>query len=149
MSQPDELDENWLNGEEVVCPECQERLYRVDHSPLLDCYFLYCDGCPMRVDVSYYDSTAMAIADALPARDETHPTLMAALEARLRRCDCGGRFRDSAPRRCHRCATVLATISAPSGVDVWPGWWTDETDTDSLEEEFTARYFRAEGLWKH
>ncbi|MEU7996549.1 hypothetical protein AB0B83_14605 [Micromonospora sp. NPDC049060] len=113
------------------------------------CYFLYCDGCPMRVDVSYYDSTAMAIADALPARDETYPTLMAAFEARLRRCDCGGRFRDSAPRRCHRCATILATISAPSGVDVWPGWWTDEANTDSLEEEFTARYFRAECLWKH
>ncbi|WP_430502420.1 hypothetical protein ACQRWP_12705 [Micromonospora trifolii] len=149
MSQPDEFDDNWLNGEEVACPECHERLYRLDHSPLLDCYFLYCDSCPMRVDVGYYDGTFMTIADALPSRDRTYSTLMAALEARLRRCDCGGRFRDSAPRRCHRCSTVLTAISAPSGVDVWPGWWTDETDTGSLEETFTARYFRTEDLWEH
>ncbi|MFI5851892.1 hypothetical protein ACIA8B_29155 [Micromonospora chalcea] len=149
MGHADELDDNWLNGEEVICSACHERLYRLDHSPLLDCYFFYCDGCPMRVDVSCYDSTCIAITDALPAREGTRSTLMGALEARLRRCDCGGRFRDSAPRRCHRCSAVLTAISEPSGVDVWPGWWTDETDTGSLEEEFTARYFRTEDLWKH
>ncbi|MET7375860.1 hypothetical protein [Micromonospora arida] len=149
MSQPDEIDDNWLNGEEITCPECHERLYRLDHSPLLDCHFLYCDSCPMRVDVSYYDKTFRTIADALPARDDAYTTLMAALEARLRPCDCGGRFRDSAPRRCHHCSTVLTAIDAPSGVDVWPGWWTDETDTASVEEEFTARYFHTEDLWEH
>ncbi|MEV6518916.1 hypothetical protein AB0M37_24350 [Micromonospora chalcea] len=149
MGHADELDDNWLNGEEIICSACHERLYRLDHSPLLDCYFFYCDGCPMRVDVSCYDSTCIAITDALPAREGTRSTLMGALEARLRRCDCGGRFRDSAPRRCHRCSAVLTAISEPSGVDVWPGWWTDETDTGSLEEEFTARYFRTEDLWKH
>ncbi|MEU7715944.1 hypothetical protein ACGF5H_23775 [Micromonospora chalcea] len=149
MGHGDELDDNWLNGEEIICSACHERLYRLDHSPLLDCYFFYCDGCPMRVDVSCYDSTCIAITDALPAREGTRSTLMGALEARLRRCDCGGRFRDSAPRRCHRCSAVLTAISEPSGVDVWPGWWTDETDTGSLEEEFTARYFRTEDLWKH
>lgn len=149
MGQPDELDDNWLNGEEVICPVCREHLYRVDHSPLLDCYFLYCDGCPMRVDVSYYDSTFIAIEDALRDRYGTHSTLMDALEARLRPCDCGGQFRDAAPRRCHRCSAILTAISAPSGVDVWPAWWTDETDTGALEVEFTARYFREEDLWKH
>ncbi|MBB5110314.1 hypothetical protein AB0K27_20400 [Micromonospora echinospora] len=149
MGHADELDDNWLNGEEITCSACHERLYRLDHSPLLHCYFFYCDGCPMRVDISCYDSTCIAIVDALPARDGTRSTLMDALEARLRRCDCGGRFRDSAPRRCHRCSAVLTAISAPSGVDVWPGWWTDETDTGSLEEEFTAKYFRTEDLWKH
>ncbi|MCG5447649.1 hypothetical protein [Micromonospora hortensis] len=149
MGEPDEVDENWLNGEDVTCRECHERLHRLDHSPLLDCYFLYCDSCPMRVDVGYYDKTFRTIADALPSEDRAYPTLMAALEARLRRCDCGGRFRDSAPRRCHRCSTVLTDISEPSGVDVWPGWWTDETDTGSLEETFTARYFRTEDLWEH
>ncbi|MFD6661529.1 hypothetical protein ACFWDK_04040 [Micromonospora chalcea] len=149
MGHADELDDNWLNGEEITCSECHERLYRLDHSPLLDCYFLYCDSCPMRVDVSYYDSICIAIADALPVQSERYSALMGALEARLRRCGCGGRFRDSAPRRCHRCSAVLTAISAPSGVDVWPGWWTDEADTASLEEEFTARYFRTEDLWKH
>ncbi|WP_431922116.1 hypothetical protein [Micromonospora wenchangensis] len=149
MDHPDGLDDNWLNGEEIVCPQCHERLYRLDHSPLLDCYYLYCDGCPRRVDVSYYDSTCTAIVDALPGRDGTRSTLMNALEARLRRCDCGGRFRDSAPRRCHRCSAVLTAIGDPCGVDVWPAWWADETDTDSLEEAFTARYFRTEDLWRH
>jgi hypothetical protein len=34
---------------------CHEQLYRVDHSPFYDCYFLYCDHCPMLADISFYD----------------------------------------------------------------------------------------------
>src|SRR5690349_7695854 len=46
---------NWLHGERIACPSCQQPLYRVDHSPFYDEHLLYCDRCPIRVEVSFYD----------------------------------------------------------------------------------------------
>jgi len=46
---------NWLHGEQVECSNCHQQLYRVDHSPFYDEHFLYCDSCPMRVEVSYME----------------------------------------------------------------------------------------------
>jgi acetone carboxylase gamma subunit len=138
-SQPDE-DDNWLNGAYLTCAGCQGQIYRIDHSPLYDCYFLYCDRCPMRVDISYYDPVLASITA------DGYEQLMQAIEVRLQHCECGGRFGDNAPRRCYRCHTIL-DIDSPSGIDVWPAVWPDADEPSPAEQEIVEKLTRTNDLW--
>ena len=54
-------EDDWLNGRPIVCTSCGYQLYRVDHSPFDDGWLLYCDCCPRRVDVSFYDPVVRQI----------------------------------------------------------------------------------------
>lgn len=49
------MEDNWLNAQIIECPQCKEKLYRVDHSPFSDDDTFYCDSCEKRVEVSFYD----------------------------------------------------------------------------------------------
>jgi hypothetical protein len=116
---------NWLYGEHFECPNCHQQLYRVDHSPFYDEYFLYCDSCPMRVEVSYYDPVYKHIDKHIRqtiSKDESdmYTALMQAIEARLKPCACGGSFRHDSPRRCIICHTPVI-IDDPIGIDLWSG----------------------------
>src|SRR3712207_4170568 len=95
---------NWLRSAFIECPNCHEKLFRVDHSPMIDDHLLYCDHCARNVEVDIYDPVTMEIYRRLSeSKSLTRESLMMEIEARLRSCDCGGRYKDEAPRRCHKC----------------------------------------------
>lgn len=152
-------EENWLHGEQIECPACQQQLYRVDHSPFYDEHFLYCDRCPIHVEVSYYDPVYERLYKQIyvPGNDQPQEDadtcLMHALEARLRPCTCGGAFRHDASRRCFSCHAPVI-IENPLGIDLYR-WCAallsdgvDLTD-DVLEEEarWMSQFVRAEDKW--
>lgn len=110
---------NWLTAERVACPACHQALYRVDHSPLYDEVFLYCDRCPIHVEVSYYDPVYDDVARAQPS-GKAFKAFMRALEARLKPCSCGGAFRHDAARRCLACHAPVI-VDDPAAVDLFFG----------------------------
>jgi hypothetical protein len=151
-------EENWLHGAQIECSHCQQQLYRVDHSPFYDCYFLYCNRCPIHVEVCYYDPVFKQISQQvrqapLSERGEMHQLLMQAMEAHLKPCFCGGIFLHDAPRRCFVCHTPLISTN-PDGVDLFPVWLVSSPDDDAafLEwqaqgDRWTAQFERTENIW--
>jgi hypothetical protein len=143
-----------LNAVIIPCPQCQSQLYRVDHSPFYDSYFLYCDTCANRAEVDFYDPVFLAITNELTERGHLdYATRMAAIEARLRPCSCGGHFRHDAARRCHIC--LAPVLSGELDVDLWPevyGINVDERDPTGEEaaqaEAFDTQHIRREHIWK-
>ena len=140
--------DNWLNEAHFGCARCGTRLVRVDHSPMYDEWLLYCDRCPRRVEVGFYDPALTRLRD----RPTGYAEQMALIEARLRPCPCGGQFRHDAPRRCHACGT--AVVHEPD-VDVWPeiGWPergdAGLTDQDqSRWEAWEAAFVVRDDLWR-
>jgi hypothetical protein len=124
-------DTNWLRLSHITCPGCQREWHRVDHSPMDDDWRFYCDRCGNSVEVSFYDPHVMAIPDryALPYHD-----LMRAITAKLRPCDCGGRYHHDSPRRCANCLTIL--VAGESQVDLYPFIYDFEaTERDPTPEE--------------
>jgi hypothetical protein len=142
-------DDNWLEAGVVGCPGCGTRLYAVLHSPFCDDYRLYCDHCPRAVEVSFYDPVCKTAVDRLPA-DRTWEQMMAAFEPLLRPCECGGRFRGNAPRRCFACRAV---VPAATGKDL--SLYSDGVDgsRDPTGEElaaferFEGEFIRRDGMW--
>lgn len=135
----------------MACPSCHQPLYRVDHSPFYDEHFLYCDRCPIRVEVSFYDPVYHHLTQTL-SRDagEKYTALMRALEGRLKPCICGGTFRHDAPRRCFRCHTPVIS-DEPDGVDLWDGRFSTENPTQQEVEEvgrWMAQFIRTQDIWR-
>ena len=149
-------EENWLHGERIACSSCHQWLYRVDHSPFLDDYALYCTRCPIRVEVSYYDPVVrqveQQVRQASGARQgEWFVTFMRALEERLKPCRCGGSFRRDAPRRCFTChAPVISDITM--SIDLYPGWmdYASEPDASSevQAEQWETQFIRTKDIWQ-
>lgn len=82
-----EKETNWLHMEELECPVCREKLYRVDHSPFYDEHFLYCDHCPIRVEVRFYDPVYQhLVQQVVPNESRKYPALMRTLEFHLKPC---------------------------------------------------------------
>ncbi len=146
--------DNWLHAERFNCPQCHELLFRVDHSPFYDSYFLYCERCANRAEVGFYDSVYETIFSHIITEQEgTALALMRAIEQRLKPCSCGGRFRYDAPRRCHRCFSEV--IANAPGVDLWPGYYDVDVDernpTDeeiALVEEFETNHLHQSDVWQ-
>jgi len=147
------LDEetNWLHGEPIACPACYHPLYRVDHSPFYDEHFLYCDHCPIRVEVSFYDPVYQHLRQTLSPDDgDTYVALMRVLEGRLNPCICGGTFRHDAPRRCFSCHTAVISDD-PIGVDLWDDRFSTNDPTEEEVEEMSrlmAPFIRTEDMWR-
>ncbi len=144
-------DDNWLHSAKVICPSCGQELYRVDHSPFYDDDFLYCDRCPIHVEVSFYDPVYTAVEGEVSRFTEA---FRRAVEARLKPCLCGGTFRYDAPRRCLACHTPVI-VEDPRGIDLsfWSDLYlSDGSDwTDELmeaEERRHAPFTRTDDLWK-
>ena len=85
-----------FTNEQIHCPHCHLLLERVDHSPFLDNYWLYCNRCPIRVEVSSYDPVLEQVQNQVRQATGTdrgeryYGALMRAVEARLNPCRCGG-----------------------------------------------------------
>ena len=156
MVMEDEKDTtNWLRAAVIECPNCHVKLHRVDHSPMMDDYVLYCDSCPNSVEVSFYDPTMMELQDKLLAHNQlSRKQLMAEVQDRLRLCTCGGHFKDDAPRRCHICSSEV--IIGERGVDLMPASLmpTKEGDFELILEQmeewalFDERFIRRADIWK-
>jgi hypothetical protein len=147
-------DNNWLHAAIISCPQCQNHLYRVDHSPFYDSYFLYCDTCANRVEVDLYDPIFVAITNQLTELGQmNYATRMAAIEERLQPCSCGGNFRHNTARRCHICFALV--LDGELDVDLWPATYginVDErepTDEETAQAEaFDAQHVRREHIWR-
>ncbi|HEU5014344.1 MAG TPA: hypothetical protein VFT66_17605 [Roseiflexaceae bacterium] len=144
---------HWLNPATMICPQCNAHLYRVDHSPMADDWMLYCEQCANRVEVSYYDPVTLALDKTIPSGDDHYRVLITHIEDRLKPCDCGGRFRFDAPRRCYNCLTAMITDGG--GRDLWPAYYdinVDERDPTEEEEAraaaFEEAHVRRDNIWR-
>jgi hypothetical protein len=151
-----EDDDNWLDGRAIVCHRCGRSLWRVVRSPFYDEWLFYCDRCPKRAEVSYYDAKVKAIYEALAAKADTafqSERMYREIEQCLAPCDCGGQFRLSADRRCHDCHAVVLAGTDAAGIDVWPHWpsATFAEPTPEQEKEWQAfdqAYMKSRELWR-
>ena len=98
-------DDNWLAAARVECPTCSAALFRVNHSPYCDDWRLYCDSCPIAIEVSFYDGHVDDLRKQLP----DHSDLLNAIARDLVPCNCGGSFQYAAARRCFTCKSVVVT----------------------------------------
>lgn len=146
--------ENWLDSKEIECAQCGQKLHWLWHSPMDDESFFYCTPCPMRVDISHYDSHAiklrkMAQREVGKKSTEEFVTLyMDLIERSLIPCDCGGAFTHDAPRRCLNCFAVL--LQSEPGRDVYSPESPDETfslDYQSLSLPIRS-LIKTENIWK-
>ena len=152
----DAVDENnWLHAEMITCPNCRQELYRLDHSPMLDDYTLYCDHCANSVEVGFYDPVYSAIFNDLSARGQEvkYRDLMLAIEQKLKPCSCGGHYGYDTPRRCYNCLIII--IQHAAGVDLYPAIYAlnvEERDPSAEEiaivNEYEATHIRREGIWQ-
>lgn len=137
---------HWLEPESIACPSCSASLFRVGHSPFYDSWFLYCDRCPRRAEVSFYDPVVSQLGD-IPATDRFHE-----IERRLRPCSCGGQYQFLAPRRCTTCAAIV--LGDGESVDLWPGFLSGPQDREPTESEqnavddFEATHVQRGSLWR-
>ncbi|QBD82633.1 hypothetical protein EPA93_44380 [Ktedonosporobacter rubrisoli] len=135
MAQEEDLLDNWLHEEWIVCPSCQRSLFRIDTSPMDHERYLYCDRCPIRVGISVYETEYQQLSHLFFAAQENeehdHEAFSRAIEAHLQPCTCGGTFRYDAPRRCFTCFAPVITDD-PNGVDLYP-------DEDVFEQELDAK----------
>ncbi len=146
--------DNWLDSKEIQCAQCGQKLQFLWHSPMYDEIFLYCTQCPMRVDISHYDSRAIKLRKIIQRQVGEKSTQEFArlyidlIERNLTPCDCGGAFTHDAPRRCLHCFAVLP--QSETGRDVFPPESRDETlslDYQSLSFP-TRSLIKTENIWK-
>ena len=147
-------DDHWLASYSVHCEKCQATLLMLEHSPFENGYYLYCDTCPRRVDVSVYDSAFQEIEQQV---SDTHTAqemdsnylglVMPAVEARLRPCACTGHFKFGITPRCLYCATPVA--NAREGFNVWPADHDDaDTEQTQRDEALLQQLILNEDLWQ-
>lgn len=144
---------NWLDSKIIECQKCGQKLHWLWHSPMYDETFFYCTQCPKRVEVGHYDAVALKLrklamekAQADGEKKWSHH-YYSLVEEKLANCECGGRFKYDAPRRCLRCFSVLA--QSEPGRDVWPPESTDEKfspDYQSLSSLMES-LVRTENIW--
>lgn len=143
-------DDNWLNTKVVECPDCSTSIFQVDHSPMDDCWRIYCDQCPKSVEVSFYDDMAQEIQAKFPPL-KNGSVFFEKIQNRLRPCDCGGAFRLDAKRRCFHCGTE---ITADTDINLYRFFGCELGDQDPSEEEqaeyedWSGEFVRTENIWR-
>ena len=145
---------NWLDSKVIECLQCGQKLHWLWHSPMYDETFFYCTQCPKRVEVSHYDELVIKLrkvaTEEAPLDDEKKWSrkFYSLIEEKLADCECGGRFKYDAPRRCLRCFSVLG--QSEPGRDVWPPESTDEKfslDYQSLSSPIES-LIKTENIWR-
>ena len=146
-------DDNWLGAEVFDCPNCKNKLFKVGHSPFADDDVFYCDSCPKRVDVSFYDKRSMKITDEFSSDGKTlWENKIKAIESHLRECDCGGKFNYHSPRRCPYCSAPV--VVETSSFELYPAYFYYEEDRDPTQierekvEKFTNEFIITNNIWK-
>ena len=145
--------ENWLDAKVYNCPNCGNGLFEVGHSPFADEDIFYCDTCPKRVDVSFYDKKRNELANSI---DRDNPRfiqeLIQEIELNLKNCDCGGKYKYYSPRRCSFCSNIV--IEKKSSVELYPDYFYYKEDRDPTEEEcvkvadFNAEFVITKDIWR-
>ena len=104
----DDVEKELLN-----CSKCDDELLVLEHSVFEDSYYLYCDCCQLRVEVSYYDERYREIYESLKMkysdfddREDSLKILMSEIEENLSECRCRGRFKRNSPKRCLKCGHI-------------------------------------------
>lgn len=144
------VDDNWLNEEWIQCPSCHQALFRIDTSPFDDNYHFYCDRCPVRREVSFYDPHLDQLERALPESEEHYTELVKMVEKHLKPCACGGMFRYDAPRRCFFCYAPVI-IDDPMYVDLYlneDGFSQDPASQESFRKWQVRFCPDVEDIWK-
>jgi hypothetical protein len=148
-------DDNWLNARTLACPRCETHLFAVDHSPFCDSHILYCDACPRRVEVGFYNPIYKELFAEVAgdgAEASQYAALMSAIERRLMPCDGVGHYKHDAQGRCYSCSSII-DICEP-GVDLWPGFHNFNEDREpteaeqALADEFMMKYVRTANIWR-
>jgi|SRR5579864_2162052 len=145
---------NWLDSKEIECAQCGQKLHWLRHSPMYNEIFLYCTQCPMRVDISLYDSRTIKLEKMVESKmcerktEQFVKLYIDLIERSLTPCDCGGTFTHDAPRRCLRCFGVLAQSEA--GRDVFPPESSDGTFSLGYQSLSlpTRSLIKTENIWK-
>lgn len=142
----DSTDYDWLHPGFVDCPSCRVRLYRVDHSPFLAEWWIYCSSCPRHAEVSFYDPIISTLS--------WDSTRWSEIERLLKPCSCGGNFGFAAPRRCPSCSCIV--LDGASAIDLFPevvgvvALGPDVEPSEQQTAEFEAwehTFVRSEDLW--
>ena len=153
-NQEEIANDNWLNEEHIICPSCGQSLFRIDTSPFDDSYHFYCDSCPVRMEVSFYDPQLDQFEQTLPAPHESEERtslLLKMMEDHLKPCTCGGTFRHDAPRRCFSCSAPVI-IEDPAYVDLYlnEDGFAQETEANERFEIWRSRFCPdVEDKWKN
>lgn len=147
MEEDPSEDSNWLEEDIIQCPNCNKDLLWIEHSPFENGYYLYCDSCPKRVELSIYDKTFNEIQDSLTAelgnafRDRYFEFLMPVVERKLAPCDCGGKYLFEAIRRCVYCS--FQVIKGERNL-----WFINWNGEEKKDVEFLNQLVKNESLWK-
>lgn len=143
-------DDNWLEQHSIHCSSCKNELLLMEPSPFQNGYYLQCDSCARRVDVSVYDSVFQEIEAQLKARHspeemDSHylELLMPEVEARLQPCACSGHFRHHTALRCLHCSAVLS--AAPEGFNLW---FPDDAANFERYDTMLNALIQSEDIWR-
>lgn len=140
----------------VECPGCGFQLCRVDISPMSDEWIFYCDSCPHRVDVSFYDSIVNQIRNQLQQEGKwDYDLLMERIEDKLKPCVCGGHYKKVVARRCFNCNSEIIRDdehgSMGRGIMLYPSIFCPDDDNLDLETQyikFYEEYVLRKNIWK-
>lgn len=140
-------DENWLEEKIIQCPNCLENLLWLEHSPFENGYYLYCNSCPKRVDVSMYDEIFIKIEESLIKKSENihgdkyFELIMPIVEEKLLPCDCGGKFLFEGMRRCVYCSHPV--IKGERNL-----WFIEFSEDSDKADNFYNLLVKKENIWK-
>lgn len=144
---------NWLEAEVFDCSNCRNKLFKVGHSPLADEDIFYCNSCPKRVDVGFYDKKRTELAKQIEiGTKENWQKLIKIIESQLKPCDCGGNYQFKSLRRCCYCSEIIKEINF--SFELYPSYFYCKEDKEPTEEEtekvgrFMAEFIRTKNIWK-
>lgn len=136
-----------VEKELIRCSSCDTQLLVIEHSPFENGYYLYCDSCPVRMDISIYDKKFEEVESELKKkyenfyeREDCLEILLSRLEKYLKNCSCGGHYRFDSKIRCLSCGEFLGDF--PDYMNVWY-----LEDFDDTQENRESTYI-VESEWK-
>ena len=144
--------EDWHRPKILACPGCGISLLRVNRWPLEEAWRIYCESCPRSVEVAYNDK-AVAEVHALYSMAKDLEAFRRELERRLKACDCGGRYRFRAARRCHGCGVVITDepdvdLFHHPGNELAPEPRNPTAAQRAAYDEWRARFIKTKDLWR-
>jgi len=96
-----------------TCERCRKEFeYWLLHCGFADCVYAYCDSCSNVAVLSLWDKRMPKLRDC-PGQQE----MCSAMEAYVRPCECGGRFKRGSVPRCPHCNESLSAELATSYIE--------------------------------